>query len=387
MALTASKRGQVDPFIVMDVMRQANARELSGETVVHLEVGQPSSKAPLLVRQAAAACLEEDRIGYTDALGIAPLRQRIAQHYHDYYDVRVDPEQVIVTTGSSTGFLLAFLASFETGARVGLPTPGYPAYRNILKGLGFCPVDIPVDETTGFQPTPEVLRGLSDPLDGLIVASPNNPTGSMLSRAELSALCAYCEAEEIRFLSDEIYHGITFTGQADTAVSMSSSAIVINSFSKYFSMTGWRLGWLVVPHDMVRPIERLAQNFFISAPTLSQYAGIKAFDATDEIQAHVAAYGRNRALLLEELPKIGLTSFAPSDGAFYLYGDVSHLCEDSHALCQDILHKVGVAMTPGLDFDPARGHRYVRISYARSFEDMQKACQLLAQYFTAKTAA
>lgn len=381
MALDLSQRGQVDPFIVMDVMRRANEREAQGKEVVHLEVGQPSTKAPEGILAAAQSCLDTDRVGYTDALGIPALRERIAQHYQDYYDVALDPGQVVVTTGSSTGFLLSFLASFETGAKIGLPTPGYPAYRNILKGLGFEPVDIAVDETSGFHPTPEHLKNLSVPLDGLIVASPNNPTGSMLSRDELAALCDYCAEAGIRFISDEIYHGITFERRADTALSFSDSAIIVNSFSKYFSMTGWRLGWLVVPKNMVRTIERLAQNFFISAPTLSQYAGVAAFDCLDQADDYVAAYARNRALLLQELPKMGLDRLAPSDGAFYLYVDVSHLGRDSQDLCQDILDTVGVAITPGLDFDPARGHNFIRLSYARSYSDMERACALLKEYF------
>lgn len=378
MTLKISKRGTVAPFIVMDVLRAANEREAQGGDVVHLEVGQPSTSAPKAVLEATQKALFGDKIGYTEALGIPPLRARIARYYKEYYGVDLDARRVVVTTGSSTGFLLAFLSAFEQGDRVGLTAPGYPAYRNILRALGFEAVEIPVGPESHFQPTPEILDKLD--LEGLIVASPGNPTGSMLSRDDLKELCAYCDRRGIRFISDEIYHGITYDGRADTAVEFSENTILINSFSKYFSMTGWRLGWMVVPDNMVRAIECLAQNLFISAPTLSQFGGVAAFDCLDELDANVAMYAKNREMLLNELPSIGFDKLAPSDGAFYIYADVAHLTNDAEAFCKDILTQTGVATTPGVDFDSARGSRFMRFSYAGSFEHMVDATKRLRAY-------
>ncbi|SCA58051.1 putative aspartate aminotransferase [Candidatus Terasakiella magnetica] len=380
MALKIAKGGTVAPFIVMDVMRAANEREASGGDVLHMEVGQPSSSAPKAVLEATQKALMSDKIGYTDALGLPQLRERIAQYYKDYYKVSIDASRVVVTTGSSGGFLLSFLCAFEEGDKVGLTAPGYPAYRNILRALGYEPIEIPVGPETHFQPTPEILDNLGVKLDGLIVASPGNPTGSMLSRQDLQALCHYCDHNAIRFISDEIYHGITYDGPADTAVEFSDQAILINSFSKYFSMTGWRLGWMVVPDDMVRPIECLAQNLFISAPTLSQYGGIAAFDCIEELDENVAAYAKNRELLLNELPKAGFDKLAPSDGAFYIYADVAHLTNDTQAFCKKILNETGVALTPGVDFDSERGQHFMRFSYAGSFAHMQEAAKRLKAY-------
>ena len=370
----------VPPFIVMDVMRAAAEREASGNDVLHLEVGQPSTAAPDKVIQAAKRALESDKIGYTLALGQEPLRERIARHYADYYGVSIDPEQVIVTTGSSTGFLLAFLSAFEAGDRVGVCSPGYPAYRNILKALGLVAVDIPVTAETDFHPTPDAIETLEGGLDGLLIASPSNPTGSMLPADELQALCAYCKRKGIRFISDEIYHGITYREKAETALVYDADTIVINSFSKYFSMTGWRLGWMVVPNELLRSIECLAQNMFISPPTLSQYAGIAAFDCMDELDANVARYAKNRELLLNELPVAGFDKLAPADGAFYLYADISRLTNDSQKFCSRMLAEIGVAATPGIDFDPGQGHRFMRFSFAGSISDMAEAASRLKSW-------
>ncbi|WP_417832107.1 pyridoxal phosphate-dependent aminotransferase [Terasakiella sp.] len=380
MALKISKRGSVAPFIVMDVMRAANEREAQGGDVIHLEVGQPSTSAPRGVLEATQKALMSDKVGYTEALGIPALRERIAQYYKEYYDVSLDARRVVVTTGSSTGFLLAFLSAFEQGDKVGLTAPGYPAYRNILKALGFEAIEIPVGPDTHFQPTPQMLDELGVELDGLIVASPGNPTGSMLSREDLQGLCRYCDAKGIRFISDEIYHGITYDHRADTAIEFSEDVILINSFSKYFSMTGWRLGWMVVPDNMVRAIECLAQNLFISAPTLSQFGGVAAFDCREELDANVAHYARNREMLLNELPMAGFDKLAPSDGAFYIYADVAHLTNDAQEFCKTILAKTGVATTPGVDFDGARGNHFMRFSYAGSFEHMVEAVNRLKAF-------
>ena len=312
-----SRRSSVPAFIVMDVMQAAADREASGRDVLHMEVGQPSTGAPRGVVEAAKQALEADVLGYTLALGIDPLRRRIAQHYREVYGVEVPHGRIAVTVGSSGAFLLTFLAAFDPGDRVAILRPGYPCYRNILSTLQIEAVDVPVGPATRFQPTPELLDA-AGPLDGLLLASPANPTGSMLRRNELEAIVAWCEAKEVRFLSDEIYHGIAFGEAAATALEFTQDAIVINSFSKYFSMTGWRLGWTVLPEELVRPIERLAQNLFISPSALAQHAAIAAFDCGEELESNVARYAANRELLLAELPKAGFDKLAPADGAFYL---------------------------------------------------------------------
>jgi aspartate/methionine/tyrosine aminotransferase len=380
MVLKTSNRGRVPPFIVMDVMRAANEREVSGKRVLHLEVGQPGTGAPALVVAAAKAALDRDRLGYTDALGIPALRRRIAHHYRGAYGIEVDFGRVVVTTGSSGAFILAFLAAFDVGDRVALASPGYPAYRNILRAQGVDVVDLAVGPESNFQPTPDILDAVDTGLDGLIVASPSNPTGTMMGRDDLKSMVAYCADRGIRVVSDEIYHGITYGEAASSAVEFTDDALVINSFSKYFSMTGWRLGWMVVPEDLVRPVECLAQNFFISPPTLSQHAAIAAFDCAPELDGHLARYGRNRALLLDELPKADFHKLASADGAFYIYADVGHMTNDSQEFCRRMLAEAGVAATPGIDFDPSRGNRFVRFSFAGSTEDMAAAVGLLRDW-------
>ena len=377
MALKVARRGEVPPFIVMDVMRAAAAREADGADVLHLEVGQPATPAPAPVLAAARAALTDDRIGYTLAMGIPALREAIAGHCRAWYGIDPGAERVVVTTGSSSGFVLAFLAAFEVGDRVALAAPGYPAYRNILTALGIEVVDLPAGPADRFQPTPAMLAALDRPVDGLIIASPANPTGTMIGAADLAALSDYCRAAGIRLVSDEIYHGISFGAPAVSALAVNDDAIVINSFSKYFSMTGWRLGWMVVPPDLLRAVECLAQNLFISAPTLSQVAAVAAFDAGPELDRNVARYACNREVLLNDLPAAGLTDLAPADGAFYIYADVAHLTDDSAAFCRRMLNEIGVACTPGIDFDPARGHHALRLSFAGATEDMVEACRRL----------
>jgi aspartate/methionine/tyrosine aminotransferase len=379
MTLKASRRGLVPPFIAMDVLRAANAREAAGERVIHLEVGQPGTPAPEPVRAAARQALANSRIGYTDAEGIPPLRTAIAAHYREAYGVAVDPAEIFVTTGSSAAFQLAFLAAFEPGDRVALAAPGYPAYRNILSALGLETVLIEVGENAHYQPNPELLADTPD-LAGLIVASPANPTGTMIAPPELRRLCDYCRERGIRLVSDEIYHGITYEGDAATARSYGREAIVVNSFSKYYSMTGWRLGWMLVPPDLARSVECLAQNFYISPPALSQLAAIPALQCRAELDGHVARYRANRDLLIATLRKVGLTRFAPADGAFYLYVDVSSLTRDSEAFCRRMLAEIGVATTPGRDFDPMHGGDWLRISFAGSSEDIAEAARRLAEW-------
>ena len=380
MALKIAARGRIDPFIVMEVMRAAAERAASGADVVHLEVGQPSTRAPRKVLEAARAALDTDLIGYTLALGIPQLRERIARHYRDFYGASVPAERIVITTGSSGGFLLSFLTAFEPGDRVALASPGYPCYRNILSALGITPVIVPMEADTKFQPTIAALEQAEragGKLDGLIVASPSNPVGAVIPEADLRALMAHCRERGIRFVSDEIYHGITYGVDPATAAAIDDQAIVVNSFSKYFSMTGWRLGWLVVPEDLLQPIERLAQNLFISPPTLSQYAGVAAFDAQDECKANVRRYAENRALLLNDLPGAGFDKLIATDGAFYVYADVARLTNDSVAFCRRMLLETGVAATPGVDFDGARGHATMRFSFAGSTADMAEAVKRL----------
>lgn len=377
-----STRSNISPFIVMEVMAAAAVREAAGGDVLHLEVGQPATGAPQGALKAAQEALRNDRIGYTLALGLPALRQRIAQHYSEMYKETVSAERVIITTGSSSGFLLSFLALFDPGSRVAIASPGYPAYRNIMQVLNIEPVLIPCTVENSFQPTVAQLAqaAAQKPLNGLLLASPANPTGSMLDEAQFSALAQHCRSNNIALISDEIYHGITYGKTPKTALSFYPDAVIINSFSKYFSMTGWRLGWMVVPDAMVRTIERMAQNLFISPPTLSQYAALGAFECDAELKRNVAGYAANRALLLSELPKAGFTRFAPADGAFYLYADVSHLTNDAQDFCRRMLAETGVAATPGVDFDPVNGHHYVRFSFAGAEATMALAAKRLKDW-------
>lgn len=385
MTLKSARRGQIPPFIVMDVMRAANARDNAARTpderCVHLEVGQPGTPAPRAVLEAARRALSDDRLGYTESLGMPALRERIARHYREAYGVPVPPERVVVTTGSSGAFLLGFLAAFDAGDRVALADPGYPAYRNILMALGIEPVGLAAPAATKFQPTPALLEAAFPAPNaapaGLIVASPANPTGSMLTPDDLRGLASWCQNRGVRLISDEIYHGIVFETPAATALQFTEDAIVVNSFSKYYSMTGWRLGWMIVPPDLARAVEVLGQNLFISPPTLPQLAALAAFDARVELDANVARYRRNRDSLLARLPQAGFTRFAPPDGAFYLYADVAHLTNDSEQFCRRMLAKTGVAATPGTDFDPARGRAYVRFSFAGTEAEMEEAARRL----------
>lgn len=370
------RAGGVDPFIVMDVMAAAAEKEAAGDSVIHLEVGQPSTPAPKGALAAAHAALDTDRIGYVAALGMPELRERIARHYRETYRTDVSAERVIVTTGSSGGFPLAFLASFDAGDRVALAAPGYPAYRNILAALNLEAVYLPTSAADRFQPTVGALEKAGR-IDGLIVASPSNPTGTMVHRDELAALAGWCARNGVRLISDEIYHGIVYDGDTTSAIEVSDTAIVVNSFSKYFSMTGWRVGWLIVPLDLVRPIERLAQNFFISVPTLSQHAAIAAFECRAELDGHVKRYRINRDLLMSGLPGAALDRLTPAEGAFYLYADVSHLTNDSRQFCSRMLREAGVATTPGIDFDRARGAGTLRISFAGSTVEMEEAIRRL----------
>ena len=377
-----STRSQVDPFIVMDVMQAAAAAEAEGRHIIHMEVGQPGTGAPKGASTALSAAMEQGALGYTVALGLPALRQRIARMYGEWYNVDLDPNRVVITSGSSGGFILTFTSLFDTGDRVGIGAPGSPSYRQILKALDLAPVDLPTSLGNRLQPVPADFAGMD--LKGLLVASPGNPTGTMLDHAAMSALIDATQAQGASFISDEIYHGIEYEKKAVTALEITDDVYVINSFSKYFSMTGWRVGWMVVPEDHVRVVERIAQNMFICAPHASQVAALAAMDCTDELEANMDVYRANRAMMITGLREAGFTRFAPPDGAFYVYADVSELTDDSRALARDILDKAGVAVTPGLDFDPVRGHHWLRFSYARSTQDIAEGLGRLKTYMAAR---
>lgn len=379
-ARQVSARSQVDPFIVMDVMEQARLLEEAGRSIIHMEVGQPGTPAPQAARDGLAAAMADGPLGYTVALGLPALRVRIARLYRDWYGVELDPNRVVVTAGSSAAFLLAFTALFDAGDRVGLGLPCYPSYRQILKALSLEVIGIETQAEDRFQPVAGALPDLA----GLIVASPANPTGTMLDRASMAALIDACHAQGAAFISDEIYHGLHHDARAVSALEVSDDVYVINSFSKYFSMTGWRIGWMVVPEGHVRTIERLAQNMFICAPHASQVAALHAMEAEEELEANRAVYARNRALMLEGLPRAGFDRIAPPDGAFYIYADVSHLTDDSVSFASEILEKAGVAVTPGLDFDPGRGRGTLRFSYARATADIEAGLARLKAFMDAR---
>jgi aspartate/methionine/tyrosine aminotransferase len=381
MLLSPSRRSNVPPFIVMDVMAAAAQAEAAGRHVVHMEVGQPFQPAPKTALEAARAALGS-RIAYTEALGMPSLRARIARHYADTYGLDLDLGRVVVTTGSSGGFMLAFLTLFEPGDRVALANPGYPPYRHILTALGCEPVLIETSAATRWVISPEALieAHRKTPLKGLLVASPANPTGTMMDAQALARLIAVAEAEGIKVISDEIYHGLDYAFAAETAAKLSDNAVIINSFSKYFCMTGWRVGWLVMPEPLVRPVERLQQNFAISVPALSQIAAEAAFDGRDEMEAVKHVYEANRRILVEGLPKAGLDKFLPVDGAFYLYADISRFSNDSLDFAKRMLNEANVAATPGIDFDPVNGHNFLRFCYAGSGAEMHEAVQRIGEW-------
>jgi aspartate/methionine/tyrosine aminotransferase len=380
--LSPSLRSRVAPFIAMDVMTAARQLEDAGRGVIHMEVGEPAAPAPRPAREAAMRALEGGRIGYTEALGRPSLRARIARHYSERYGVEVAPERVVATTGSSAGFILAFLALFDPGARIAIAAPGYPAYRNILEALGLEAVALPTQAADRHVVTAAMIAAAHQeaPLAGALLMSPANPTGTMTSPEALAEICATCDRLGVAFISDEIYHGLSYGAPEATALSFSPNAVVVNSFSKYYCMTGWRIGWLVLPDALVRPVERLQQSFAISVPTLGQIAAEAAFDAREELEAVKAGYARNREILLNELPRIGVSDFHPVDGAFYVYADVGRFTNDSLAFCKRMLEEAGVAATPGLDFDRERGSRALRLSFAGSEADVVEAVRRLGAW-------
>ena len=378
--MKTSQRGQVDPFIVMDVMEAARKAEAAGRRIIHMEVGQPATPAPKGAREALAQALEQP-LGYTVALGLPELRQGIAALYQRWYGIDLDPARVVVTPGSSGAFILAFSALFDAGDRVALGEPGYPSYRQILRAMSLQPVGIPTRIEDRYQPRPE---DLPDDVQGLILASPGNPSGTVLRREELAALTTRAAALGVSVISDEIYHGLDYGAGFHSALEVTDDVVVINSFSKYFSMTGWRIGWMVVPEPMIRTVERIAQNMFICPPHASQVAALAALDCVDEAEANLAVYAANRQMLLERLPQIGFDRIAPPEGAFYIYADVSELTGDSLRFAAEILEKAGVAVTPGLDFDPRRGAQTLRFSYAGASADIAEGLDRLAAFMAAR---
>ena len=366
----------------MEVMRAAADREHAGERVIHMEVGQPGAPTPKTVIAAAHRALADGRIGYTEALGLRRLRSRIAQHYRDAHKIDVPFDRIAVTTGSSAGFNLAYLAAFEAGDRIAITAPGYPAYRNLAGALGLEVVEVPVGPETRFALTGEMLERIhaEKPLAAVLIASPANPTGTIMEPPAFRSLIETAESLGIQFISDEIYHRLVYAGEEATALQFSDHAIVVNSFSKYYCMTGWRIGWMVVPETLIRAVERIAQNLYISAPDISQKAALAAFDATAELEIIKAGYAANRRLLLDRLPAIGLEEIYPVDGAFYVYASVRRFSNDSVAFTRRMLAEAGVAATPGADFDRARGHGFLRFSFAGAEAEMAEGMERIAAW-------
>jgi len=370
----------VDPFFAISISRLAHAMKAAGEPVIHMEFGQPSTGAPAAAVARAQQVLAEDGMGYWES---PALKQRIADYYRDTHGVAVDAEQVILTCGASPAFVLALTCAFAPGARVALARPGYVAYRNTLKALHMVPVEIGCGEAERFQLTAAAVEALDPAPDGLIVASPANPTGTVIEAAEIAAIAEVCRRRNIRIISDEIYHGLSYVGPVPSMLQEAPDAFIVNSFSKYYSMAGWRLGWLVVPQGQIDAARARMGNLFLTPPSLAQHAGLVAFDERDELEGHLATYRRNRALLLDRLPAMGLRRIAPPDGAFYIYADIGHLTDDSIAFCRQLLTDTAVATAPGVDFDPVDGSRFMRLSFAVSTDEIEEACRRMAPWFEA----
>ncbi|MCH2522023.1 MAG: aminotransferase class I/II-fold pyridoxal phosphate-dependent enzyme [Dehalococcoidia bacterium] len=377
-----SKRGNVDPFIVMDVMEAAREAEESGRRIIHMEVGQPGTPAPKQATNSVVESMTKNNLGYTVALGLPELRKRISELYGEWYNVDINPKRIAITPGSSSAFVASFTSLFDSGDRVGIAAPGYPSYKQILKALDLVPVTIQTIMENRFQPLPQNLP--NNDLSGFLIASPANPTGSMLDYKSLSDLIHISQENNISFISDEIYHGIEYEKKAVTALEITDDCYVINSFSKYFSMTGWRIGWIIVPENHIRQIESIVQNMFICAPHVSQVAAIAAMDAKDELEYNMSVYRENRSLMIEGLAKAGFTEIAPPDGAFYIYADISKFSNNSFKFARDILDEAGIAITPGFDFDAERGNETIRFSYAGTTDDMKEGLSRLYKFMKSK---
>jgi len=379
--LKVSNRSKMPPFMAMDVMRLAAELEGDGSDIVHLEVGQPCSPAPQKVIDALASSMGQLKThGYSVALGIPELRLRIADHYQQWYGEKIGPERVAVTVGSSMAFAISFLATFDIGDKIAIPNPGYPAYRNLMLGMGLEPVTLNAGPSEGWVPRLKDMEKWDNLPDGLMIASPHNPTGVIISDNELKDICEWCDKNGVRLISDEIYHGLSYKGRCETALKYSENVIVINSLSKYFSMTGWRIGWMILPEQLLNTAEKLAQNLYISAPTPNQIAAIAAFDCSEELDQNVRRYKENRNILLSGLSAEFLGNAAPCDGAFYIYADISALSVDSINFAKKLLDETGVATTPGVDFDPINGHRYLRLSFAGATQTMHEAVKRINEF-------
>jgi len=368
----------IEPFHAIAISRLAHALKAEGRSIIHMEFGQPSTGAPAAAIATAHKVLDTDGLGYWES---PALKARLARHYQETYGVTVAPDRFILTCGASPALLLALISSFEPGARIAMARPGYVAYRNTVKALRQVPVEIPCDTSVRFQLTAKALAAIDPAPDGVIIASPANPTGTIIDAGELETIAAVCRERGIRIISDEIYHGLSYAGPAHSMLEFAPDALIVSSFSKYFSMVGWRLGWLLVSPDHLERARAYAGNLFLTAPSLSQHAGLTALDCDKELQGHVAVYARNRQLLLDALPRLGLTSIAPPDGAFYIYADIGHLTDNSLEFCQDLLRDTGVATAPGLDFDPVEGHRFIRFSFAVSTTEIEDAIERLTVWF------
>ena len=385
MTLKVSKRSDISVFRVLDILRVVNERIAQGEDIIHMDAGQPCDGAPQEALEHLVNVMnEQPRLGYTEATGLPVLRQRIARWYQEQYGVDVTPDQVALSVGASGAFLLTFLSVFEAGDKVALAAPGYPAYRNILKALDIEPLEIETTVQTNYQPTIEDLERThanEGPIEGLIIASPSNPTGTILSPDELKAICEWCEKNEVRLIADELYHRVTFEDPAETILRYSETGIVVNSFSKYFAMTGWRLGWVVLPTNLAPRIKAMAESLFVSPPAPSQHVALEVFNHKDKLDEYVLKYKKNLEILREELPKAGFDKLSDTKGAFYLYADISHLTDDSEKFCKDLLDTAKVSMTPGVDFDTQRGHQTIRISFAGPVEEIREACRRLKNWY------
>ena len=375
-----SKRSAIPSFMVMDLMDAAARAEAKGQNIIHMEVGQPATPAPAKAKAAAQAAIADSKLGYTLALGMPELRARIARHYGEWYGIDLPASRVAITNGSSAAFVLTFLSIFDTGECVALPSPGYPCYRQILTALGQRHEIVETGPQNRWMPTINQIEDVADRIAGMLIASPNNPTGTMLEPDRMAAIIETCQNRNVWFISDEIYHGLTYGQKAETALKFSDNVIVISSFSKYFSMTGWRVGWMVVPEWLTPTVERLAQNLFICAPAVAQTAALGAFEGIEELERNRTNYALNREILLDGLPKVGLGNLVPADGAFYIYADVGTYTTDSLAFSRQLLEDTGIAATSGIDFDEARGGRYLRFSYAGTADDMYEAIRRLANW-------
>lgn len=383
MTIKTSKRSDIESFRALENLRRVNELKAKGESIIQLSPGQPCFGAPDAALEYAREMIAKDpRQGYTDAIGMVALREKIAAYYPAYYDCTADPDNIVITVGSSGGFIFAFLAAFDAGDTIALTTPTYPAYRNILKSLNLNVIEIPTTAENNYQPTATLLANCGKKFDGLIINSPSNPTGAMIDGDELKKICAWCDANNVRLISDEAYHGITYETKAETALKYSKNVIILNTFSKYFAMTGWRLGWMVLPPELAAPVKKLAENLFVSPPTISQYMAIKMFDHLDVCDGYVKQYRQNRDILRKGLSEAGFTKLSQASGAFYFYADVHHLTNDSEEFCRRMLSDAKVSMVAGTDFDSGRGNGTIRIAYAGTTDDMNEAVARLKKWLS-----